>query len=513
MLPLSRWLLVLLSIAWQHVSAQVNVDVIGPWPEYCDSDIVETGTHLYHQVSADAFWTFLDRMALVKDFPLEVPTGLLTGFGLLEGKDQARLLRTAIQLRSHAIVADIYKTMLGKLKEKIIPKSDACKSFVQVGKKTACNVESVNELLTKLEEGKIKGLGNESVLNGFDRIWTRNLKDLPVVILWADPSDKEGLAMHQLLLEQAKAYKITYVYRYRIKNTGCELKKSDIHLKGFGASYEVKSGGIVHPVLKAKIAEATGLKDAQETFETEFDKEYSEIGIKTAKLVAKSKKPFETFQTLVCNLPAAIKSISKAIEVTEKDKTSLTEMQRSSFMFPNSDVVGVNGVLIEPGAFSLQGLASFASDYAKFYAGISGSIDTEIAEVMLKKSLGKKAPTFEVQSNSILYLNDLEKDEVYAKHASTLRSVLRYSESGFFDIKRNLMTAVVSLDVGAGEAAYKVLNKLMKGWVHRGAPIRFGLLLGNYRDKDEFRLAIIATLAIEKVYSSKAALTFLALVL
>ncbi len=187
---------------------------------------------------------------------------------------------------------------------------------------------------------------------------------------------------------------------------------------------------------------------------------------------------------------------------------NIAQIQRRYQLFPQVDVVAVNGIVVEASGLSEQSLQAFGAIYARQYGMVKDSIKQTDAFDLLRMGTFRSSPTFNVQSDAIVWLNDLEQDEQYTNHPKTLRSILRHSNTGFFELSRNLVTTVIFIDP-SNEKSPEILTQLTKGWMKRDAPIRFGLVLSNGQENDSNAVLIRSFYGILNEHGAESALQFL----
>lgn len=233
-----------------------------------------------------------------------------------------------------------------------------------------------------------------------------------------------------------------------------------------------------------------------------------DLGLQTTELISDSKEPLSTFAAVVNNFPLLAKTISKRPKPDQKLLEKLVSFQRRFHLFPQVEVLAINGLLIESVGFSMHGLQSFASRYSTFYDLVKSKLDHEKAEKVLQAAIISQTPTFDTRSEAVVMLNDLETDELYAKDPKTLKSILRHSQTGFFQLSRNLVTATLFLDP-RHEKTGEILAGLKKGWIDAGAPMRFGLVLTNSEGNDYVAVFIRSFYAVHHKHGLTAAISFL----
>lgn len=485
--------------------ARITVTVNGPQSEYCGWPMVEISRWL-HQKAPGSIWPYIDEVAdgadklkgseaLVVENHLEKVKGL--------SNNQAMFLKSSMESRSMSHLAGVYEDIINRVG---FPSDEGCRSWVSIGKLKVCKVPELEEALEKLSKGSIKS--NEIVLTDFDLYQSLDASRFPAVILWADPADASSWApLHRSLVNWAEAGDVTYVLRFVIRRNGCDLAgKTQIPMTGFGASFEVKEAASKSDLAGLDLGELGVTKNDLEIVSSLDQEDLLDLGVKTTQLIVEAIEPVTAFKSITGNFPLLAKSIAKNTKVDSALGDRIAQAQRRYRLFPQVDLMAINGVMIEAGAMSAHSLVDFGAKYAGL-KDLIGELSHEQAEYLIRYFMVKLPPCFDVRSKAggIIWLTDLEKDEAFAEHPKTLRSILRHSNTGFFDIRRNLVTSVIALDITAVGAA-GIFKSLRESWIGKGAPIRFGLLLTNTKEKDMAAVLIRTSYGIAAEHGSIVAL-------
>lgn len=233
-----------------------------------------------------------------------------------------------------------------------------------------------------------------------------------------------------------------------------------------------------------------------------------DLGVQATKLIVDSYEPLSAFKSIVSNLPLLASSISKSPAPSRQFIEQIAQIQRRYHLFPQMELLAVNGIMIESAGFSLPGLQAFAARYSTIYNGVKEFFDYEQAEKLLRSAIVKHTPTFDTRSSAVIWLNDLESDAKYATDPKQLRSILRHSNTGFYGLSRNLVNAVLFIDP-SHEDTPTILKQMKKGWIDEGAPIRFGIVLANGDEKDDIAVLIRSFYAVVREHGQENALLFL----
>lgn len=232
------------------------------------------------------------------------------------------------------------------------------------------------------------------------------------------------------------------------------------------------------------------------------------MGVLATQTIIGAKRPLDAFHAVACNFPLAAPLIHGSAKLDRALADRFVQLQRRYHLFPQVDLIAVNGILVESGGLSLPGLRAFGERYAQLYGLLKDRLDAGTAAKVFRSGAAKSPPTFDVRSPAVLMLNDLERDPAYAAHPKALRSILRHTNSGFYELQRNLVTAVVCVDPRHPQTG-RILASLAEGWLERQAPVRLGLLLTNSEADDATAVVIRAFLGVAKEHGSRTALAFL----
>ncbi len=232
------------------VNAKVTVDLVAPIKEYCGSTMLETSSWLYEQ-SPTLFWSFMKNLA---SEPISLSTDVASK---LVPSHMKAFMDEAVESRLLFNHAGVYKNLYEAVKDK--PVEDGCTSWIQYGSNLLCDASKIDKLVDRLSNNKLTGCKLSDISPHFDRVYSKDLTGLPILILWADPAHTATWAsLFSSLFKYAEGADISLVVRFIVKSNGCDLAKEKIHLGNYGAIFEVKN----EDVKQANMSETKGIYEA-----------------------------------------------------------------------------------------------------------------------------------------------------------------------------------------------------------------------------------------------------------
>ena len=341
-----------------------------------------------------------------------------------------------------------------------------------------------------------------------------------VVHLYAAMGSESFRAFHAVLAKRAAKGKIRYILRHAWP-AGGEGAQAEMQVQGYGVEMAIKNMEYKAVDDQKKEGGASALGDGEEEDEvagfdfkvllqrkperevelisfrdallSEVRKAEStdikvwalkDLGVQASQRILQSEDPLRLIRDLSHNLPALVNSISR-MRVNETIRTELEGNRQ--YMHPGTNMIYVNGRKLHLDALTPYNLFDFVKHEVKMMDSMQGlGLDTRSSRKILNApsdddgmgGMGGEEHAFKLDikdDEHVLWLNDIEKDDMYKQWPRSLQALLQRGWPGQLRyVRRNLWTAIYMIDpssMGDLEFISDALNM-----VHHQLPVRFGFV-------------------------------------
>ncbi|KAK9368766.1 UDP-glucose:glycoprotein glucosyltransferase-domain-containing protein [Lipomyces kononenkoae] len=381
----------------------------------------------------------------------------------------------------------------------------------------------------------------------FDREVSTN-KDAPVVILYADITSPKFVAFHGSLLAEAKAGKLRYILRYMPsrEESANQFPERIRGLTGYGVELAIKrtdyividdrgkdSSDFPESAGDATESESGVVDDLLSTPGMEDIKplsriELADISLKTAAFILNQRdgaNPMDVLLRLSEDFPkhaaaiAAMKFENATAILEEMAKNFKTTSRMARFAHGDNSIY-VNGArldsVLSDDPISILDILHRERKLIEDlnYLNLSNKIATEIISGPSLSNLKNQPsePRFDSSDtieggNTIIWLNNLEKDAKYRKMTTKVTAILEPHYPGqFHQIRKNIHSIVIPVDLNSlGDLL--LISKQIRPLIQRGITIRFGLVPLVETDKQKRQATIFYYLYVN--YGLQAAMAYL----
>jgi len=451
---------------------------------------------------------------------------------------QINAMKFSMSLRSYSARVQLFN-QIGT------PLSTSCNDndmFYQIEDTTYCDFEDIFELIKKSET---KGL--KSNLHSFDHVYPGTEANNLLVILYGDFTSKQLQNKHKLISSKVQELNITYVYRPFYQPP---VSTTKIMLSGYGVELAVKSTEYkavddqkvqdkkknekrsdneegddelegflfkrlreLHPTLKEDLDQyKEHLKEGNKELAPLRVWQLQDLSYQASQRIksASSQDTLRVLKDLSQNAPMVARSLVKT-KVNEEFRKEVTENQQEFEQMgvtPGSAGLFINGIE----------LAVDELDAFKLFTVINGETDTmsEISQLKLDMSkvgqllalnIKPKTDNFilDTRSESVQWLNNLEKDSQYNYWPSSLNEILRPTFPGMMRyIAKNVFHVVAFVDP-LSEEFFKLLKNCNE-LIDNSVPARFGMVFvvdGSIKDSPEENVGAAIVRAFSFIKSDK----------
>ncbi|XP_028929420.1 UDP-glucose:glycoprotein glucosyltransferase 2 isoform X3 [Ornithorhynchus anatinus] len=389
------------------------------------------------------------------------------------------------------------------------PPPEGCSAFVVIHEQHTCKTKEIKKLLRKAAERP------RPYLFKGDHKYPKINENVPVAILYAEMGTKDFVKFHKILAEKAQNQEIMYVFRHYVQKP----KSKKMYLSGYGVELAIKS-------TEYKVMDDSQVKATNET-DLEEDNEENEVqGFLFGKLnkihpdlkdnlkelrkhlieSTKEMVPLKVWELQDISFQAAsqimstrvydalklMKDISQNFPIKARSLTRIAvnqdmrkEIEENQKNFP--EVLGIqpgdarlfiNGLHIDLDLHDPFSILEILKSDGKVMHGLH---DLGLNEEDLSRLLRLNThPTdvsyaLDIRHPSIIWINDIEKDDMYKLWPTSCRELLKPIFPGsIHQIRRNFYNLVLFVDPVQEMAADFV--KVAELFYHHKIPLRIGFV-------------------------------------
>ncbi|XP_055965654.1 UDP-glucose:glycoprotein glucosyltransferase 2 [Sorex fumeus] len=486
-------------------SKAVTAHLAAKWP---DTPLLLEASEFMAEESNEKFWQFLETVKQIGIFK-ETESAysyynlILKKAGQFLDNLHINLLKFALSIRAYSPTVQMFQQIAA---DESPP--DGCNAFVVIHKKYTCKVHEIKKLLKKASSRPRPYLFER------DHEFAPKKEDLPVVILYAEIGTRAFGTFHDVLAAKAQNGEIVYILRHYIKKPSSQK----MYLSGYGVELAIKSTeykalddtqvkpvtnstedelqtnevqGFLFGTLKEKYSHLIDNLTAFQRYLIESSKEMAplkvwelqDLSFQAASQIMSTPvyDAIKLMKDISQNFPIKARSLTR-IAVNQKMKAEIQENQkdlRSRYeIHPGEACLFLNGIRLDMDSFdpfsvldmlkvegkmmnSLHSLGINAEDMSKFFKLNSPVLDHNYA--------------LDIRHSSIMWINDLENDEMYVSWPTSCQELLKPVFPGTIPpIRRNFHNLVVFIDP-TEEYALDFI-KLAELFYHHKIPLRIGFV-------------------------------------
>lgn len=337
---------------------------------------------------------------------------------------------------------------------------------------------------------------NHEIIQGIldiDHVYTpgRNVGNSTVALY--GPIDTEcSQRMHDAIVAVIEKHEnITYIWRpIPLKTNVCGDLSScsslgaigNLTIPGYGVELAIKnmeynarddSSAGSHATKDSK-GEMTNIERLEITVS-----DFADIGVRTVAKILGAEDGLGMLQEVSQNFPSLVDSIS-TVEYSDKLYSGVKKL--ASYVMPGAEIMVINGVSVNLQDLSWHELLETLRHESEFVTKLHdlGISSNDVTSIYMLRSRDGRSGQGEFRLDfqpreSVFWMNNMEKDEVFSGLPSRLQQMLQPS---FFGqppaIRRNIITAFVIIDVGSRGGAMALSS--VYGLVSQGLPVRVGIV-------------------------------------
>jgi hypothetical protein len=446
----------------------------------------------------EAFWSFLKQ--LNKDFE---------SAGNTTKSDQEALLD--IIKKTTNLPLEFFRLLKLNLEmETFAPKFEAISQYQpeEVCKDSTSFIEYQSGVYAcSIEELEGKDLSGVK-MSSFDYLNQKSepsVTPYPLIRVYTIAGSENFNEIFDVLLEKD----VNIAVQLLVKPSKCPFYNQEVYPTGYGLEFEVKSAQYVVEEDQEEIYDFEGEQKSgiPETLKSFKDiKEVEKIQGKALSSIFDTLNPdfdFENILKISTNIPIISDKLKSFNTKTRQQQAEFNSNSNSYFRINNFELKSAN---VDP--FRLL-------DFMNFYFKISSELlnltGKSILKEILKSNINIKSSTssirYNLKSEAISYLNDLEKDKRYSKWSKS------FEDSNFEEGKfcsKNVLTVLIPINFENKETSSLLENLIQM--ISFGYPMRFAVLPivnDDYKHEDNLKPWIKTYYAIRESYGLRASISFL----
>ncbi|XP_038051139.1 UDP-glucose:glycoprotein glucosyltransferase 1-like isoform X2 [Patiria miniata] len=478
-------LLLLVVLQALHVTAikskPITTSLQAKWPA---TPLVLEASEFLADKGEESFWSFVDSLSGLKDGDIGETDESMYAFvlkfaGRLLTDTEMDLLKLTLSIHSHSPRIEMFNQIA-----KDLPPPTGCNTFVDIHGQVTCSLKDMAELIDSATERP------KPNIYAVDHQYPRSKNNSVTVVLYGHVGNLKSQMkhFHQRLKELADRGAVQYVLRHFVK----EKSDQQIRLSGYGVELAIKS-------TEYKAVDDTEVKEGDSQSQDEEDNAPDEvqgfvfsklkelhpdlvdnlnsfrssllentrkmvplkawqlqtIAFQAAQRVLSSptKDALRVLREISQNFPLLASSLVKT-QVKDEVKKEITENQKvfeATYGIGGGEtVMMLNGLVIDTDVAEPFLLLELLRSESQILGGLhSLGASGEAASQLMRVQVASKDSTYavDIRDNSVVYLNDIEKDDRYAHWPSGIQEFLRPMFPGMLrQIKKNVFHLIFLLD-------------------------------------------------------------------
>uniref|UniRef100_A0A8D2CK87 UDP-glucose:glycoprotein glucosyltransferase 1 n=1 Tax=Sciurus vulgaris TaxID=55149 RepID=A0A8D2CK87_SCIVU len=495
----------LLGAGTASASKAVTAHLAAKWPE---TPLLLEASEFMAEESNEKFWQFLEtvqELAIYKKTESDYSyyNLILKKAGQFLDNLHINLLKFAFSIRAYSPTIQMFQQIAA---DESPP--DGCNAFVVIHERHTCKINEIKKLLKKATSRP------RPYLFKGDHKFPTNNENLPVTILYAEIGTRAFVEFHKVLTEKAQNGKILYVLRHYIQKPSSRK----MYLSGYGVELAIKSteykalddtqiktmtntiedeteANEVQGFLFGKLKEIySDLKDNLTIFQKyliESNKEMmplkvwelQDLSFQAASQIM-STPVYDTIKLMKDisqNFPIKARSLTR-IAVNQRMREEIQENQKylqDRFEIQPGDArLFINGLRVDMDVYDPFSILDMLKLEGKVMNGLRNlGINGENMSKFLKLNshVWESAYILDIRHSSIVWINDLENDDLYVTWPTSCQELLKPVLPGTIpSIGRNFHNLVLFIDP-AQEYTLDFI-KVAELFYYNEVPLRIGFV-------------------------------------
>ncbi|XP_048350418.1 UDP-glucose:glycoprotein glucosyltransferase 2 [Sphaerodactylus townsendi] len=484
----------------------VTTRLAAKWPA---TPLLLEASEFIAEESNEQFWQFLETVKELSIYKEGVSEQsyydlILKKAGQFLSNVQINLLKFSLALRAHSPTIQMFQQIAADE-----PPPKGCRAFVVIHGKSTCKANEIKKLLTKAAARP-----KPYLFKGDHKFPTLSAAG-PVVILYAEMGTKDFATFHKVLSEKAQKGEIVYILRHFIQKPSSEK----MYLSGYGVELAIKSTeykavddsqakatnnvteeednkendvrGFLfdtlkqnYPDLKDNLTELrTYLVESANDAEPLKVWELQDISLQAASqiLSVPVHKALKVMKDISQNFPIKARSLTRLLanlQMRKEIKENQKHLHETLGLQPGEARLFLNGLPIDLDFHDPFSILETLKREGKAMHGLHTlGIKGDVLSKFMRLSAHNADDTYalDFRHSSIIWINDIEKDQTYNKWPTSFQELLKPAFRGMMrQIRRNLYNLVFFIDPVQEEAL--AFMKLVEVICNQKVPIRIGFV-------------------------------------
>ncbi|XP_044293781.1 UDP-glucose:glycoprotein glucosyltransferase 2 isoform X4 [Varanus komodoensis] len=417
---------------------------------------------------------------------------------------QINLLKFSLSLRAYSPTVQMFQQIAADE-----PSPKGCSAFVVIHGKSTCKADEIKKLLKKAAERP-----KPYLFKGDHKFPTLN-ETVPVVILYAEMGTKDFATFHEVLSEKARKEEIVYILRHFVQKP---ISKK-MYLSGYGVELAIKSTEYkAVDDFQAEAKRNTTEEDVDEESEvqgflfdtlkqnypdlrdnlTELRKyliessddteplkvwELQDLSFQAASRILSVPvySAVKVMKDIAQNFPVKARSLTKVLvnqQMRKEIEDNQKHLHKTLELQPGEARLFLNGLPIDLEFHDPFSILDTLRLEGKAMHGLhSLGIKEDVLSKFMRLAVHSEdeAYALDIRHSSIVWINNIEKDQMYDKWPSSFQELLKPAYAGMMrQIRRNLYNLVLFIDPTQEEAVHFI--KLVEVIYSQKVPIRIGFV-------------------------------------
>ncbi|XP_078077776.1 UDP-glucose:glycoprotein glucosyltransferase 2 isoform X1 [Mustelus asterias] len=456
----------------------------------------------------EKFWQFVDTVKeityLQGDSEHSYYNLILKKAGQFLSQLKLNLLKFALSLRAYSPTVQMFQQIAADE-----PAPKGCNSFVAVHGEHTCHTGEIKKLLKRAANRP------KPYLFKGDHTFPTKKTEAPVAILYAEIGTKEFSKFHKILSEKAGKGEVIYVLRHYVQ----KASSKKVRISGYGVELAIKSTEYkavddtrfegknttvleenddidevqgfhfrklkcLYPDLKSQLKELRKhLIQSTNDMAPLKVWELQDLSFQTATRIVSTPvhDALKSMRDLSQNFPTKARSLTK-IAVNQEMRNEIEANQKhfaeTLGLQTGDSALFINGLHIDLDTQNPFSILDILKEEGRIMDGLYnlGIKDKDLSKFLsLNVYPTEENPALDIRHSTIIWINDLERDQKYRSWPSSYQELLRPTFPGVIrQIRRNFFNLILCVDPAQEDAV--ALVKLADLFFRHNIPLRIGFI-------------------------------------
>ena len=328
-----------------------------------------------------------------------------------------------------------------------------CNVWASIGQKQVCNLNDLQMMI----DSDLEVLNHKQIIYPFDISNPSRCSDqLPVVILYGDPSDSTVLEYFNLLRDKSDEGKVCFVFRFKLDS----YERGRFALSGYGVELAVKSteykvvdDRIISNIFQVLIIDSKN-KGSDSLLEADSDdqsldildepipviqklssEQIKDLPFQIIQFVKDSTDPMKRLLKVVCDFPKHGHIIGNFRKLNlanmTRDSKIMNELNMNTHVFKKNNGLWINHIPLDIDQLDIFSLLQKIRKESEIFSALSSygfNHDSSLKLLtapLIDDSVSNLpwGPSFKFNTDHVIWWNNVEKDKRYFRFPSDITAV------------------------------------------------------------------------------------------